>query len=157
MTDLVNTSTPLASNRLERVIDHPSQLNALSSLPGFRPIPRGRLRLAGSIFTHPKRVQWEKELNASYGACGCGASAKFMVVAIAIGLFYLAVQAFRAPEAFHWGRAIVWCVGFAIAAAALGKLAGLAGANRRLKTTVREIQRDWKVEPPKPHEISICG
>ena len=139
----------------EIVLDHPSQLNALSALPLKRFVAPGPIRLGGSIASHPQRELWEKQINASYHACGCNESALGLGAGLIAGGIYAAIRA--AEPASPWLSTTAIVIGAAIAGAVLGKLAGRVRANMRLQKTIDAIRPHWKDEGPTVQDILVCG
>jgi hypothetical protein len=139
----------------EIVLDHPSQLNALSALPLKRFVAPGSIRLGGSLAGHPQRELWEKQINASYRACGCNESSLGLGAGLIAGGLYAASGA--AESTIPWLSTTVIVIGAAIAGAALGKLAGRVRANMRLQRTINTIRPHWKDEGPTSQDILVCG
>lgn len=134
-------------------IDHPSQLNALSVLPLARTRALGTLRLAGDIAEHPKKEEWEADLNKHYYACGCSAGAKGLLLGLLAGVVY-AIFVSKEPSTL---AAVGIVLAPAVVGAVLGKVVGLLRASTRLRRTVHEIQEHWKVEPTDPADKWVCG
>jgi hypothetical protein len=137
------------------VLDHPSQLNALSALPLRRFVAPGPIRLGGTLANHPDREFWEKQINASYRACGCNESALGLGAGLIAAGIYLAVR--TADPSAPWLSAMAVIGGAAIAGALLGKLAGRVRANARLQRTIDTIRPHWKAERPAAGGILACG
>lgn len=118
------------------VFEHPAQLDALTPL--LVPRRQGALRLGGTMADHPKRAEWERELNRAYRACGCDTGAAGMIA----GTFAGVVIAIAMVLLDRWTLLGAACVAFlfAFAGAAAGKLAGVLAARARLARVVREIQ-----------------
>lgn len=135
----------------DTLIDHPSQLNALSVLPHARTKGMGALRLGGTLTDHPRRAQWEAELNRHYYACGCNAGGVGLLAGIAAGI----ALAWLGPYGAAAGTGLT--VTAAIAGALLGKLIGLAAAQQRLRHTVQEIQKEWQPREKPALEPWACG
>lgn len=142
-------------SRKQHVISHPSQLNSLSVLPLAKVPGLGTIRLAGTFEQHPQREEFEAQLNKLYRACGCDTSAKLFVLGALASSAVAAYQYWN--DAWSPGMSLTVFAGVSIAALALGKLAGLAQANARLKLTVAEIQKLWIPEKGHRQEGAICG
>ena len=140
------------------IIDHPSQLNSLSTLPGLRPMPRGSIALGGSMEKNDKRADWEDRLNQSYRACGCGPSAALLLVGVVLALGTVSFQGLTDAASFSLGTAALKVFAGGAAGAAIGKFYGLYRANSTLKKTAAELQAVWKPEVPSASQKSIiCG
>ncbi len=139
------------------VIDHPSQLNALSTLPLFRPLNRSPIQLAGGLEKHPKRDAWEKDINQLMRSCGCGTAANGLLLGIIAAALTISYQLIAGDEGVSLLRSIALVAGLAIAGAIAGKLTGLAAANRKLKGLIATIQDDWKVESLPGAGGIVCG
>ncbi len=139
--------------RKQYLINHPSQLNGLSTLPPLHRAGIGKITLNDS-FQHQNKEQMEYELNKNYYACGCSQGAK----ALLIGLVVFGLGAAYGFQNYDWTltKSLTTFFGGAIGLSLLGKLSGLAMANGKLKKTVREIQSVWKPEWPKATTIG-CG
>jgi hypothetical protein len=139
----------------QQIINHPSQLSALSVLPVVRTPGAGRIVIADAKVDDNQRLAWERKLNHLYFACGCVYAAVGLTVAVLGYATWLVVR----PG--HWSD-LAWrdlWIGLATiaAAAGIGKTIGLLRANRRLKQAVGEIQRDWKVPLEEEGRTSTCG
>lgn len=139
----------------EQVFTHPSQLNTLSALPFLRTGSMGRLRLGGSLESHPNRQQWEVELNRHYHACGCQASAAALLVALMLSVLWAGYRVINAQMELDSAAWLVFM--FAIAGAVLGKLVGRIDANNKLKKTAKDIQEQWKVDEKPGRHMWTCG
>ncbi len=139
----------------ETVFTHPSQLNRLKPDPLRRTIGLGRLTLGGNLSGHPQKDAWEKELNRRYYACGCTEGALGLITGLLGGGIWQGIRYFKNPESF--GYIVLWILGIAIAGAVLGKVYGLARAAAPLKQIIRDIQKNWKVEPTAERTIYHCG
>jgi hypothetical protein len=139
------------------VIDHPSQLNALSPLPGLRPLRRLPVSLGGSLADHPRRKEWEAAINRNFLACGCSASSKGLLLGIMAGGLFLVLRAAGGADGLSFWSAAGLVLGPALAGAVAGKLAGLAMAGRRLRAAVADVQANWKVEPAPEGPTTACG
>lgn len=139
------------------IIDHPGQLNSLSTIPGIRPMPRGNITLGGSMEKHQQRSDWETRLNNSYRACGCGPSAALLLIGVILALVVVGYQALTDLSSFSFGTAALKLLAAGAAGAAIGKFYGLFRANAELKKTVAELQHIWKVAEPSGGKIIICG
>lgn len=124
------------------IIEHPSQLNALTTFPFSRKRGRGKIQFSDN-FQHPEREQLEKAINKNYYACGCSSSAKFLIVGLIIGLVSVGVDS--AFLEAHWiKRPVATLLILTFGGAILGKLIGLARANNKLKRTVHTVQAFWR-------------
>lgn len=139
----------------EQVFTHPSQLNMLSALPFLRTGGMGRLRLGGSLESHPNRQQWEGELNRHYHACGCQASAAALLVALMLAVLWAGYRVINAQ--MELGSAAWTVLVVAVAGAVLGKLAGRIDANNKLKKTAKDIQAQWQVDEKPVRQGWTCG
>lgn len=124
------------------IIEHPSQLNALTTFPFSRKRGRGKIQFSDN-FQHPEKEQLEKAINKNYYACGCSTSSKFLIAglvlsALAVGVdsAFLEADMIRRPV-----RAILVTT---FGAAIIGKLVGLARANNKLKRAVHTVQAFWR-------------
>ncbi len=141
--------------RKQHIISHPSQLNSLSVMPLAKVPGLGTIRLAGTFEQHPQKAELEARLNKQYRACGCDVSAKLFLIA---GFGSAAIAAFQyADGAWSPGVCAAVIAGASVAGLILGKLAGLARANGRMKETVAEIQKLWIPEKGHREENAICG
>jgi hypothetical protein len=135
-------------------IQHPSQLNSLTSFSMFRGRGRGRISLS-STFDHPNKKEWESQLNRNYYACGCDSGAKGLMIFLAAGVTY--VFLFKSAGEIGIVKSIFMVIGISLLGAFLGKSMGLIYANRRLKRTINAIQSNWKTEDRKDSEMILCG
>jgi hypothetical protein len=139
----------------EYVLQHSSELNALTTNRFLRTRGLGALRLGGVMGGLPERERWETELNRSYYACGCGAGAKGLILGLIGGAVVAAIPAVRAPLG-AWPAAGVG-VAITLGGAILGKIAGLMQAQQRLDRTIREIQAAAAPREAKAKEGFLCG
>lgn len=137
----------------ETVLQHSSELNALTTLPFLRTRGRGTLRLGGVMANLPEREMWERELNRNYYACGCDTGAKGLLIGLGVGLIVAAVS-LRAMGAWQIAGVVL---GAAIAGAILGKIAGLLRAQGRLNRVVREIEAAARPREPQALDPITCG
>jgi len=135
-------------------INHPSELNSLTSSRLFRKPGRGIIRLSPE-FKHPEKERWETAINRYYYACGCPTSANGLLLMLVLGLG--ASFAAFAFDAMSLKQLITLPIVAAICGAVIGKLAGLANANRRLTRIVHTIQANWKPDDKLEDPIIICG
>lgn len=138
----------------EQVINHPSQLNALSVLPFVRTKGLGTILLGGSIAEHPQRKNWERDLNTSYHACGCHQGAVGLIIGLALAGAWTVFSYYQGTGRIGTALWVVLVGG--ITGAAFGKLAGLLRARGRLKHTIREIQGQW-ISDVREKEMWSCG
>jgi hypothetical protein len=135
-------------------INHPSELNSLTAARLFRKPGRGKIRLSPD-FEHPEKEQWEAALNRYYYACGCSSGAKGLLLMLALGLGAgIAAYALGILPLKH---AAALPLAAAIAGAAIGKVSGLAAANRRLARVVHTVQANWKPEDKAERPLVACG
>lgn len=140
----------------QHIIQHPSELNSLSTLPFTRRrAGRGRIALSNT-FRHQDKAKWEQRLNRDYYACGCNEGAKGLLLGLVIFggfalLNYLDADWMVSRSLTTFGIGVI---GMSI----FGKLVGLFRADMRLKRTVREIQEEWKPEQTEiKSEVIGCG
>ncbi len=141
--------------KFETTINHPAQLNTMTSFSMARKRGLGLLKLS-SEFVHNKRGVLEEQLNKYYYACGCSQSAKMLLFGLLLGGLALFLNNYYpsfAIPAWHW---TVPSLG--IAGAVLGKVYGLSRANHKLRQTISEIQSLWTVST-NSHEdvVGYCG
>ena len=122
------------------IIDHPSQLNALSA-PFKHRSSLGKI-IFNDSFQHADKKKMERELNKNYYACGCSQGTK----ALLIGIFVFGVAGAYGFYNYDWSvtKSIASFFGGATVMSLLGKLMGLSKANNKLKQTIKEIQSVWK-------------
>ncbi len=65
-------------------VNHPSELNSLTSTPLLRTARPGVIRLSPE-FEHPQKEQWEADINRHYRACGCSTGAKGLLLMLIVG------------------------------------------------------------------------
>jgi hypothetical protein len=135
-------------------VKHPSELNQLTPFRLLRTSGRGTIRLAPE-FEHPEKEQWEADINRFYYACGCSSGAKGLLAMLLLGAGGSAIA--LAANAISLQPAILLPIGAAAAGAAIGKLAGLARAHRRLKRVVHTVQAHWKPRTEQEKPIYACG
>ena len=112
------------------VVQHPSQLNALSIWPLARKPGIGRIVL-GPELRHSEKENWEKLLNQDYYACGCDTGAKALVAGL-LGCLTIAAYAYLVGR-MSMGTALLISLGGPVLFAGLGKLYGLAKASEGLR------------------------
>lgn len=135
-------------------INHPSELNSLTTSRLFRKSGRGIIRLS-SEFKHPEKEKWEAAINRYYYACGCSSSAKGLLLMLMLGLgISIAAYAF---EALPLKQIVTLPVAAAIFGAVIGKFSGLATARSRLTRVVHTVQANWKTDDKAERPIVICG
>jgi hypothetical protein len=137
------------------IINHPSQLNSLTTLP-FRGVHKtGRLTLSGNMTDHPQKEYFETELNRQYASCGCDTGARALLLGLLAGAGYSAYKYTRSDWSLKYGLLVTFS-GLLIMAIA-GKLYGLYKADKKLKTTVGEIQKQWPPELSFKEMNALCG
>lgn len=135
-------------------INHPSELNNLTTSRLFRKPGRGTIRLSPE-FMHPEKGQWEADINRYYYACGCSSGAKALLVMLILGLgISFAAYVF---DALSLKQIIALPIAAAIFGAVIGKVSGLATARRRLTRVVYTVQATWKPENKEERPIVVCG
>jgi hypothetical protein len=138
------------------IINHPSQLNALSSYSFSRRRGLGKIELS-DVFQHPEREKLEENLNKNYYACGCSTSARYLISGLVVGVLAVAVDNtfFETHRILHpISTVLITTFGGAI----IGKLVGLSKANSKLKRTIHTIQAFWRPKTESPMtEQPICG
>jgi len=135
------------------VINHPSQLNSLSTLPFSRRTGIGKI-VFNESFLHPDKEKWQQKLNREYYACGCSEGAKALLIGLFIFLMVGVIGFFYSNWSLSKSVTVIF-VG-TIAMSVLGKLIGLVKANKKLRATIQEIQSVWQPEWPQG-EIIGCG
>lgn len=135
-------------------VNHPSELNSLTTLRLFRKRGRGTIRLSPE-FKHPEKEQWEADINHYYYACGCSSGAKGLVVMLVLGLGVGAAA--YVFDALPLRQVVALPIAFAIVGAVIGKVSGLATARRRLTRVVHTVQANWKPMDKSERPIVICG
>ena len=140
----------------QTIIEHPSQLNALSAFSFSRRRGRGKIQLSQS-FQHPERGQLEAAINKNYYACGCSTSARYLIAGLVIGGLALGVDTYLLQDSWiQWPMTIVLATTFG--GAILGKLVGLANANAKLKRSIHTVQAFWRPQTERPvREQPLCG
>jgi len=140
--------------RREYVIDHSSQLQALTVVPSLRPRGLGKVRLAGVMAEAPRYEEWERDLNRDLYACGCDTGSRGLVIGVMAGVAIALIAVRGGP----WTLAAGVILAAAIAGAIIGKAIGLAQAQSRLKRLVREIIEFARPkEPQRVEENARCG
>lgn len=135
-------------------INHPSELNSLTTSRLFRKPGRGLIRLSPE-FRHPEKDQWEASINRYYYACGCSSGAKGLLVLLVLGLgVSFTTYVF---DTLPLKQTLALPIAAAIFGAMIGKLSGLATARRRLTRVVHTVQANWEPEDKAERPIVICG
>lgn len=135
-------------------INHPSELNSLLTPRLFRKSGRGTISLSPA-FEHPQRELWQTAINRHYYACGCGSSAKGLLVTLLIGMAI--GLAGYVGDMMSLKQAAALTLGGAAIGAAIGKWAGLASANDKLARVVHTVQAHWRPDDKEERPIAICG
>ena len=135
-------------------INHPSELNSLTTFRLVRRAGRGTITLSPE-FEHPLKQQWEADINRYYYACGCASGARGLLLMLVLGLG-VSVIAYLF-DALSVRQLIAIPIVAAIAGAAIGKIAGLARAHRRLVRVVHTVQANWKPTDKQERPIITCG
>lgn len=136
------------------LIQHPSQLNALTSFPFLRTRGRGKISLPESI-QHPDKEKWEKDINKNYYACGCDTGAKGLMLFLVAGLIYSIYGNITTDISII--TSVLQVVLFAVGGAIVGKVVGLWRADNRLKKTVHTVQAHWELKLKPEKQIYTCG
>jgi hypothetical protein len=89
---------------------------------------------------HPRRAEWEAELNAHYHACGCDAGQKAMLAGLAISAVLIIWRYAKDSWLEAGGIALAVTVACGIA----GKTIGIVRARRKLARTIRAIEEAWR-------------
>jgi hypothetical protein len=102
-------------------------------------LTRGRKRydaveLATERLAAPERERWEERLATAHNECGCHAGG----LALLAGLAVVAVVGIVSPGNLTWSRALLG-LSICVAAAVIGKLAGIVAAQVRLRRDVRRV------------------
>lgn len=130
-------------------IKHPVQLRGLLGVPGFRTGGVGQIKLDAPDLPAELISDWEKALNKSYHACGCGEAA----IGLLLGVIGFAVW-YITPAV----RSDLW-IGLAaiVGGLVIGKLFGLTKAQLRLRTLSRQITAAWRAPVIRQDNPIICG
>ena len=104
---------------------------------------------------HPDRELWEKQINASYRACGCNESALGLGAGVIAAGIYVAAR--TAEPSAPWLSAMAVVGGAAVAGAIQGSGAGRVRANIKLQKTIDTIRPHWKDDRPSGKGILLCG
>jgi hypothetical protein len=135
-------------------INHPSELNSLTTFRPLRKPGRGTIILSPQ-FEHPEKRQWEADINRYYYSCGCASGAKGLLAMLLLGIgVSIAAYLVDTPSL---RELIAIPIVAAIAGAAIGKIAGLASAHRRLVRVVHTVQAHWKPMDKQERPIITCG
>ncbi|MFY9608374.1 MAG: hypothetical protein WAU45_07130 [Blastocatellia bacterium] len=135
-------------------INHPSELNSLTTPRLFRKPGRGTIRLSPE-FQHLEKEQWEADINRYYYACGCSSGAKGLLVLLVLGLGVSVAAYFFG--ALSLNQLVALPIATAILGAVIGKFSGLATARRRLTRVVHTVQANWKPMDKAERPIVSCG
>ena len=130
------------------IIDHPSELNALSSFPFSRKRGLGKIVLS-EAFQHEDREQLEKDINTHYYACGCNTSAKYLLSGLVIGVLLVAGTNFLPNYQLNLSP-ITTILVTTIGGGILGKIVGLLSANAKLKRSIHTVQALWRPKIKSP-------
>jgi hypothetical protein len=145
----------ISGRRPVTTLTDPTQLHRLHVWRFARTRGLGRLKLPPEV-PESHREQWENDLNRYYYACGCDTGAKGIVLAAVATVIYAWWQWSRGHISLGRGALLVGIA--AVAGAIIGKLIGLAIADRKLKLLKREILRTWKThERAHTTHIILCG
>jgi hypothetical protein len=138
-----------------QIINHPAELHGLAVFPGLRSPGRGRIVIADDKIPEATRRQWERQINRSYFACGCDASALGLIAGVAGYGLWMALR----PDGFGAASWRDLGVGFVavLATAFMGKLVGLARAQMRLSRTIAAIAKEWPAPPRPQGNFPVCG
>jgi len=145
----------MSGRRPVTTLTHPTQLHRLRVWRFARTRGLGRLKLPPEV-SESHREQWENDLNRYYYACGCDTGAKGIVLATVAMMIYAGWQWSQGHISLGRGALLIGVA--AVVGAIIGKLVGLAIADRKLKLLKREILRTWKPER-RSHSthIILCG
>src|ERR1044071_4585378 len=135
-------------------INHPSELNSLTTFRLVRRAGRGTITLSPE-FEHPQKQQWEADINRYYYACGCASGASGLLLMLVFGLG-VSVMGYLF-DALSVRQLIAIPIIAATAGAAIGKVAGLVRAHRRLVRVVHTVQAYWKPKDKQERPMIICG
>lgn len=102
-------------------------------------LTRGRARydtveLATERLAARERERWEERLATAHNECGCHAGGLALLAALAV----VALAGILSPGDLTWSR-VATGIGICIAAAVVGKLAGIVVAQVRLRRDVRHV------------------
>jgi hypothetical protein len=140
--------------RREHIIDHSSQLNALTVAPFLRPRGLGTVRLSGVMADDPRREAWERDINRNFYACGCDTGSRGLVIGVFVGGAVALIGFREAP----WSVIAGIVAAGAITGAVIGKVIGLVQAQGRLRRVVDEIIEFARPkEPQRIEEGMRCG
>jgi hypothetical protein len=133
---------------------HPSQLAGLSAWPWRRMRGISGFEIADDQVPAETRKQWQQELRNGVIACGCDIAALGMT----LGIVGYGLWVVLATDRTLGAAAVIGFVSAAVAGVVVGKFAGLARANGKLKATIARIQGEWPAKPlPKPEHGLMCG
>ena len=135
-------------------INHPSELNSLTTFRLVRKAGRGIITLSPE-FEHREKQQWEANINRYYYACGCASGAKGLMMMLVLGLAVsIAAYVF---DSLPLRQLIAIPIAAAVVGAVIGKIAGLTRAHRRLVRVVHTVQAHWKPTDKQERPPVICG
>ncbi len=135
-------------------INHPSELNTLIVSRFLRKRGLGKITLSPT-FDHPEKQQWETNINRYYYACGCASGAKGLMIMLVLGLAGSLIAYLLG--AVSGRQLIAMPIAAAVVGAAIGKIAGLARAHRRLVRVVHTVQAHWKPTDKQERPLVVCG
>lgn len=135
------------------VIQHPTQLNALSTLPVLHKTGLGKIVLDETL-QHPDKDKWEREINKRYYTCGCSQGAQALMIGLILFGAGGAIGYFKYELTFS-NTLTIFFVG-SITMAVLGKFIGLISANKQLRKVIKEVQSVWKPNWPE-YKRTECG
>jgi hypothetical protein len=135
-------------------INHPSELNSLTTYRLFRKPGRGIIQLSAE-FKHPDKERWEADINRYYYACGCSTGAKALLAMLLLGLG-VSIPAYLF-DTLPFNQIVALPITTSVLGAVIGKFSGLAAARRRLIRVIHTVQANWKPLDKAERPIIICG
>ncbi|HEU4736480.1 MAG TPA: hypothetical protein VFS48_05590 [Solirubrobacterales bacterium] len=121
-----------------------SKLEDLERLPALRLTPgRVGVRLSVPGFDEHRRIEMERRLASTLGACGCDEGG----IATTLYILIVPILALLGPLSPHSVPAWIALLGGLFAAGALGKLIGLAIARLRLLRLVNQLEDAYLRHP----------
>ena len=98
----------------------------------------GMIVLAGEFESHPKRSDWQNELNTHYYACGCDESAGGFFLGVILGSLWVATAWFEGVTP----SLLTILIGLLLAAAGglIGKAVGKFIASQKLRQAINNLQ-----------------
>ena len=136
-------------NERQFTISNSAGLTTLSVWPGKRSPGQGPIVLQDESLPEDQRTAYAAELNRAYYACGCTEAAQGMLLGLVGAVALVPVMGLQFSSLSLLALPVVGLV--------IGKFAGLARAERRLKQTVKQIISEWQpADPPKPDHWA-CG